>query len=118
VVLLTPRDSIAQDSYLVTRQGILRRFHQLGIEIRLHSEPCWSATMEEGILEVANVYTGQRSPIENVAFFAFSTPRAAEDALAAPLREMGVEVHVIGDAKVARGAMAATAEGHATGRAV
>jgi len=118
VVLLTPRDSIAQDSYLVTRQGILRRFHQLGIEIRLHSEPHWSETMEEGMLEVANVYTGQRSLIENVAFFAFSSPRAAEEAMAAPLRAVGIEVHVIGDAKVARAAMAATAEGHATGRAV
>ncbi|MDB5414876.1 MAG: oxidoreductase [Rubritepida sp.] len=118
VVLVTPRDSIAQDTYLVTRQGILRRFHQLGIEIRLHSEPHWSATMEEGVLEITNVYTGQRSSIENVAFFAFSSPRAAENALVAPLRLAGIDVLVIGDAKVARSAMAATAEGHAAGRAV
>jgi hypothetical protein len=119
VVVITPRESIAQETYLVTRQGILRRFHQLGIDVIPLAEPCWTDAFErEGRLEYAKVYGGARGSIEEVAFFAYSTPRAPEDALFEPLRSAGVAVHLIGDARVARNAMAATAEGHAVGRSL
>jgi 2,4-dienoyl-CoA reductase-like NADH-dependent reductase (Old Yellow Enzyme family) len=119
VVILTPRESIAQDTSIVTRQGIYRRVNLLGIEVAVLSEPKWTEDFElEGRLTYANIYTGQERHVPDVAFFAYSTPRAPDDALAAPLRAAGLPVHVIGDAKVARAPMAATAEGYAIGRSL
>ena len=118
VVLITPRDLIAQDTAMVTRQGILRRMHEKRIEMVLHAEPCWSDRFEDGQLEYANVYTGEREVIDEVAFFAYSTPRAPDVELIAPLRAAGIDVHVVGDCLTARGVMAATAEGHAAGNAI
>jgi 2,4-dienoyl-CoA reductase-like NADH-dependent reductase (Old Yellow Enzyme family) len=119
VVIATPRDSIAQETSLVVRQGILRRFGRLGIETLPHTEPRWSEGFEnEGTLDLVNAYTGQVTRIVDVAFFAYATPRAPTEDLLAPLRAAGVEVHAIGDAKAARAAMAATQEGSAIGRAL
>jgi 2,4-dienoyl-CoA reductase-like NADH-dependent reductase (Old Yellow Enzyme family) len=118
VVLITPRDLIAQDTAMVTRQGILRRLHEQRVEIVLHAEPCGIDELEDGRLEYANVYTGERSAIENVAFFAYSTPRASHVELLEPLRAAGIAVHLVGDCRSPRGVMAATAEGHAAGNAI
>jgi 2,4-dienoyl-CoA reductase-like NADH-dependent reductase (Old Yellow Enzyme family) len=118
VVLLTPRDSIAQDVAMVTRQGILRRMHEQHIEMVLHAEPCALDALEDGTLVYANIYTQERMAIDDVAFFAYSTPRAPRIELFEPLRAAGIAVHVVGDCRVARGVMAATAEGHAAGNAV
>ena len=118
VVLITPRDSIAQDTAMVTRQGIVRRMHEQRIEIVLNAEPCGVAGLEDGCLEYANVYTSERTAISDVAFFAYATPRAPRDELAAPLRQAGIAVHLVGDCRVARGVLAATAEGHAAGNSV
>lgn len=119
VVVVTPRESLAQETSLVVRQGILRRFHRLGIETAVLSEPRWTEAFEqEGTLEIANVYSGRAERIAEVAFLAYATPRAPEDALLAPLRAAGVEVHPVGDAKGARAVMAATAEGYAVGSAL
>ena len=118
VVLVTPRESIAQDCWLVTRQGILRRLHRLGTTLLTATEPVWNDAPAEGRLDCANVHTGAIASIDNLACFTWSTPRAPQDALAAPLRAAGIAVHIVGDARNARGAMAATAEGHAAGRAI
>jgi glycine/D-amino acid oxidase-like deaminating enzyme len=119
VIVVTPRDSLAQDTPLVTRQGILRHFHQLGIEYVLLSEPRWTAAFEEeGRLEYANVYTEKRDFIADVAFFAYSTPRSPDVALAPSLVVAGLKVHFIGDCRVARDAMAATGDGFAVGSQV
>ena len=118
VVLLTPRESIASDTPLVTRQGILRRFHEKRIRTIVFSEPCWSEAFEDGLLEYANVYNGDGGRIENVAFLAYSMPRVAQDALAAPLRAAGIDVRLVGDCASPRGVLAATAEGHAAGNAI
>ena len=118
VVLVTPRDSIAQDTAMVTRQGILRRMHEQRVEMVLHTEPCWGDGLEDGRLEIANAYTGERTTIDDVAFFAYATPRAPNIELAAPLRAAGIAVHLVGDCRSSRGVMAATAEGHAAGNAL
>jgi 2,4-dienoyl-CoA reductase-like NADH-dependent reductase (Old Yellow Enzyme family) len=115
VVLVTPRESIAQDTPLVVRQGILRRMSQKHIETRVLCEPRWSEGFERGALEVVNVYTGETGVIEDVVFVAWSTPRVPEDGIAGALRSAGVELRVVGDALCARGLMAATGEGHAAG---
>jgi len=119
VVILTPREHIAEDTALTTRQRIQRRCHERGIEYLVLVEPRWSDTFEnEGRLEYGSIYGGPSSSIADVAFFAYSTPRAPNDELAAPLRAAGVEVHLIGDCKVARGVLEATAEGHAVGNKI
>jgi 2,4-dienoyl-CoA reductase-like NADH-dependent reductase (Old Yellow Enzyme family) len=115
VVLVTPRESLAQDAPLVTRQGILRRMSAKRIETMVLAEPRWSERFESGELECENVYTGERSVLREVAFLAYATPRRPDDALAAPLRARGIEVHLAGDCRAPRTMLAATADGHAIG---
>ena len=118
VVIVTPRDAIADDTSMVTHQGINRRLSAKGIEVMLLSQPRWSDDFENGDLEIMHVYTGQKTVLGNVAFFAYSTPRAPDISLAAPLRAAGIDVCLIGDSLAPRNVMAATAEGHAAGHAV
>lgn len=117
VVLITPRISLAEDVALVTRQGIYRRMHEKGIEAIVASEPRWTEAFEqEASLEYASVYGGPLRRIENVAFFAYASPRKPDDAMYAPLKNAGVDVRKIGDCRVARNIIAATAEGDEVGR--
>ncbi len=118
VVLITPRESFAQDTAMVTRQGIVRRIHEKRIGTIVFAEPRWSDRFEEGVLEYANVYNGDGGVIEDVVFLAYSTPRAPNDALTAPLRAAGIDVRLVGDCVTARGILAATSEGHAAGNAI
>ena len=118
VFVVTPRESIAHDVPLVTRQGILRRFHQKRIQVITFAEPRWSASFEDGILEYVNVYNGDAGTIPGVAFLAYSSPRAPETSLAAPLRAAGIDVRLVGDCVSPRAVMAATAEGHEAGNAI
>ena len=119
VVLITPRESFADDTAMVTRQGILRRIHEKGIMTLVASEPRWTGAFEaEGRLDYASIYGGSLRGIDDVAFFAYATPRAPDDGLAAPLRAAGLAVHLIGDCRVARGVLAATAEGDTVGRLI
>ena len=118
VVIITPRNSIASDVSLVARQGIERRLAEQGIETVFLSEPRWSDGFEDGRLEYVNVHSGRTGVIQNLAFLAYSTPRAREDALAAPLRAAGIQVHAVGDCASPRDLLSATAEGHAVGNLV
>ena len=115
VVIVTSRDAIAEETGMVTHQGINRRLSTTGIEIMTLCEPCWTDAIEDGELEIRQVYTNEKTLIRNVAFFAYSTPRAPNIALAAPLRAAGIDVRLIGDALSPRTLMSATAEGHAVG---
>jgi dimethylglycine catabolism A len=118
VVIVTSRDAIADETSMVTHQGINRRLSAKGITVKLLSQPLWSEAFENGELEIAHVYTGEKTVIRDVAFFAYSTPRAPAIALAAPLRAAGIDVRQIGDCLAPRTVMAATTEGHAAGHAL
>jgi hypothetical protein len=118
VVIITPRDTIATFASLVTRQGILRRMSELRVSINVLSEPRLTDSFEQGRLEYANLYNGDVAEIDEVAFLAWSTPRAPNDSLCAPLRAAGMEVHCIGDSQCARDVLSATAEGHAAGNSI
>ena len=118
VVIVTPRHTIADETAMVTRQGILRRISRSNIEVMYLSEPRWTPRMNDDVLEVEHVYTGARTPIESVALIAYATPRLPHDDLLAPLRVAGVDTRAVGDCLSARTVMAATAEGHAAGHAV
>jgi hypothetical protein len=116
-VVITPREYIAQNTALVTRQAIVRRFHAKQIEVIPLAEPRWPESAPDKLV-YANVYSGKTGVIENAAFAAYSTPRVPEDALAEPLRAAGIEVRLVGDCASPRGILAATAEGHAAGNTV
>lgn len=83
VVIVTPRDTVATDMQLVTRQGVLRRLAEQGIEVLTLAEPVWSERWEEGEVECANVYTGARTLLRDVALLAYATPRVVDTALLA-----------------------------------
>ncbi|MGE0800230.1 MAG: FAD-dependent oxidoreductase [Lautropia sp.] len=114
-VLVTARDSIANEASLVTRQSLLRRFADQQIEVVTLSEPVWDGRLEDGALTVENIYSGRRDTIGDVAFLAYATPRGRDDALLEPLRAAGLEVLVVGDCASPRDMLAATATGHAVG---
>jgi len=118
VVIITPRDTIATDVQMVTRQGIFRRMADKRITTIPLAEPRWSAACEDGKLEYANVYNGDTGVIEDVAFLTYATPRVPNDALVAPLRAAGVAVHLVGDCLSPQELLSATATGHAVGCAV
>jgi hypothetical protein len=118
VVIITSRTSVAENMSLVARQGILRRLHEKRIVMITSCEPLWSARFEEGGLEYANVYNGDRNVIDDVAFLAYATPRVPRTALEAPLRLAGLPLHLVGDCRWPQDLLAATAEGHAAGSAV
>jgi 2,4-dienoyl-CoA reductase-like NADH-dependent reductase (Old Yellow Enzyme family) len=114
-VILTPRERIAVDVPLVSSLGIYRRLTRLGIEIIPFTELAPESAFDEARLAYRNVHTGELRHIEDVAVAAYSTPRAPRDALLAPLRAAGLSVQVIGDCKIPRTLLAATAEGYAAG---
>ena len=118
VVIITPRNSLADDMSLVARQGVHRRLYRKKIETVFLSEPVWSDAVEDGVLEYRHVYTGETGMIEDLAFLAWSMPRARNDDLAAPLRARGIEVRAVGDCWSPRDMLAATADGHAAGNAI
>jgi len=114
-VIVTPRDSIATDVPMVTRQGILRRMAEQRIEIVTLCEPRWSDACAEGQLHLVNVYTGEALVIEDLALLTYATPRVPNTALAAPLRAASIAVIPIGDARAPQEMLFATASGHAAG---
>jgi 2,4-dienoyl-CoA reductase-like NADH-dependent reductase (Old Yellow Enzyme family) len=119
VVLLSPRETIAEECVLVMRQRILRRFHERGIEVKTMVEPVWTESMEdESRLHYRSVFGGPLQAIEDVAFFSYASPRQPNTALLQPLIDAGLLVHTVGDCKSARDALSATAEGYAVGCAI
>lgn len=119
VVLVTPRDTIATEMQLVTRQGVLRRMAELRVGIIPLATLVWNeAAFEEGTLEYENVYTGERGSIPEVAFLTYATPRRPNDYLASALRKRRIEVLTVGDCQSAAELLAATATGHEAGMAI
>jgi hypothetical protein len=118
VFIITPRETIAEATAIVTHQGIVRRMREQRITVIPLAEPHVGADWQGGTLEYADMITSEAGSIDDVVFFAYSTPRTPNDELAAPLRAAGIEVRIIGDCRAPRGLMVATAEGHAAGNAV
>ena len=118
VFIITPRETIAEATAIVTHQGIVRRMREQRIQVIPLAEPRVGANWRGGRLEYTDMITGEAGAIDDVSFFAYSTPRTPNDELAMPLRAAGVAVRVIGDCRAPRGLMVATAEGHAAGNAI
>jgi hypothetical protein len=118
VLVVTPRDRIAEDMPLVARLGVGERFNRKRIEIVTFAELAGDSAWEEARVTLRNVFNGDRRDIADVALVTYATPRAPNIALKAPLAAKGLTVHVIGDAKLPRSVLAATSEGHALGNAL
>jgi len=118
VVLVTPREDLAHEENMVTRQGIYRRIHERGIEVVLLAEPVADADFEAGTVRLANVFTGRETMVEEVDLLTYATPRIPAIELAEPFRAAGLEVHLAGDAVAPRGPLDAIHDGHALGNAL
>ncbi|MDA0662924.1 MAG: FAD-dependent oxidoreductase [Proteobacteria bacterium] len=118
VVIVTPRDTIATDVQMVTRQGILRRMAEQRIDIVTLCEPRWSDSCAEGRLDLVNVYTGDTTVIDDMVLLTYATPRVPDDALSAPLKAAGIAVIPVGDARAPQEMLFATASGQAAGETV
>jgi len=117
VVLLSPRDSIAQDCSLVTRQSVHRRLHQAGVRVITQVLPRWREDFEDSLaLDVQSIHGGDAGRIDEVALLTYATPRVPDDALWAPLRAAGLPVRRIGDCLRPGDALSATAQGFDAGR--
>lgn len=117
-VIVTPRDSIANDVQMVTRQGILRRMAEQHIEVVTLCEPRWSESCADGRLDVVNVYNGDVQVIDDLALLTYATPRVPDDALKVMLEAADIEVIAVGDARAPQEMLFATASGHAAGESV
>lgn len=111
-VVLTPRVQLARQSPYTNALGIYRRIYAAGVDIVTAAQP---KRLSNGVLTYANAFTGDEVRIDDVALFTYSTPRTADDALAAPLAAMGFEVRLIGDARAPRSIFSAIHEGFHTG---
>lgn len=119
VVLITPRDGVAQETPLVSRQMIQRRLFELKVEVRTLCEPWVSPDfMDDARLGFVSIFGGAPQCIEDAVFFSWSTPRRPDERLRGPLEAAGVSVRLIGDCRVAGSVMQATADGHAAGHAL
>ena len=115
VVIVTPREALAEEEALVNRLGINRRIYAKGIKVITWSEPVWTDEIENGRLRVRHVLTGQEFLVDGLVLLAHATARIPNDELAGPLLEKGIEVQLIGDCYAPRSVMAATHEGHRIG---
>lgn len=116
VVLLSPRETIAEEVVLVMRQRIHRRFFERGIEVKTWVDPVWTERFEtHACLQYRSVFGGPLHDIENVAFFAYASPRQPDTELHPALLASGLKVTLVGDCKIARDTLSATAEGHEAG---
>lgn len=115
VVILTPRERIAGDAAIVTRQGAYARLYAKGVEIVTSVRPLATSRWDEGEVTVANVFNGRERVIGDVALFTYATARRPDDDLAGPLRAAGIEVRVVGDAYAPRSVLMATHEGYRAG---
>ena len=119
LVIVTPRERLASDVGLVTRQGIYRRLYRMpNVEVVVLSDVHPDSQLEEGRVTCRNVLSSSRVDVNDLALLTWSGSRAPNDELAAPLRTAGLEVVSVGDCDMPRTLLAATADGHALGRAL
>ena len=112
LVVITPRTQLGRNVAYVGLLGVYRRLYRARVEIVVAAVPKRFAAQR---VVHANAFTGEERTIEDVALFAYATPRLADDRLAVPLRAAGLEVRLAGDAFAPRGMLAAVHEGHRIG---
>jgi 2,4-dienoyl-CoA reductase-like NADH-dependent reductase (Old Yellow Enzyme family)/thioredoxin reductase len=115
LVLLTPRTQLARNVNYCSAIGVYRRLYEANVDIVTAAEP---VKLREGVLTWRNVYTGRTEDIPGVGLFLWSTPRRVDDAIAAPLREAGIDTRLAGDCMAPRNLFCAIHEGEALAMAL
>ncbi|MET0681153.1 MAG: FAD-dependent oxidoreductase, partial [Burkholderiales bacterium] len=95
LVVITPRTQLGRNVAYVGLLGVYRRLYRARAEIVVAAVPKRFAAQR---VVHANAFTAEERTIEDVALFAYATPRLADDRLAVPLRAAGLEVRLAGDA--------------------
>jgi threonine dehydrogenase-like Zn-dependent dehydrogenase len=108
LVVMTPRVQLARAVPYTNAIGIYRRLYQADADIITTAQPL---TFSGGVVTYANVFNGKQHRIEGVALFTYSTPRQADDALFDELKQHGLDVRLIGDARSPRTIFSAVHEG-------
>jgi hypothetical protein len=88
------------------------------VQIVTSCNPSPDSAFEEGQVTARNVFNGQEQVIDDVSLFTYSTSRIPNLGLAPGLRDIGVDLHIIGDAYAPRLVVTATADGNKAGLAV
>jgi hypothetical protein len=115
LVLLTPRTQLARNVNYCSAIGVYRRLYEANVDIVTAAEP---VKLREGVLTWRNVFTGRTEDIPGVGLFLWSTPRRVDDAIAAPLREAGIDTRLAGDCMAPRNLFCAIHEGEALAMAL
>lgn len=118
VMIITPRERLAEEEALVTRQIINQRLSLADVSWKTHARVLGDSPLDEGVLNIANIFSGVTQTIDDLALLTFATPRVPNDELAQPLREQGVECHLAGDAYAPRTLLAATRQGFEVGNLI
>jgi hypothetical protein len=115
LVLLTPRTQLARNVNYCSAIGVHRRLYEAKADIVMAAEP---VRLRNGVFTWRNVFTGLPQDIQNVTLFLWSTPRVVDDAIAAPLREAGIDTRLVGDCVAPRNLFCAIHEGEALAMAL
>lgn len=115
LVVITPRPALARAAPHTNALGIYRRLAAARARLLTNMRPTGYAGR---VVAYENVWNGDKGEIADVQLFAYSTPRRANDSLAAELVERGLEVHLIGDARAPRPLTSAIHEGFLIGDSV
>jgi hypothetical protein len=110
LVLLTPRTQLARNVNYCSAIGVHRRLYAADAGIVMAAEPL---QLRDGVLTWRNVFAGRTQQVREVALFLWATPRVADDALAAPLRQAGIDTRLAGDCMAPRNLLCAIHEGEA-----
>lgn len=118
VTIVTARERIAHDVSLINRQGIYQRMHYLGVELKLNCELKSLDSLEDGVLQLHNVYNGEIEEIDDFSVIIHASSRVPNDQLLKPLRDRGIQVIPIGDCHAPRSLLATTREAYQVASAV
>ncbi|MFO1350011.1 MAG: FAD-dependent oxidoreductase [Gammaproteobacteria bacterium] len=110
LALLTPRVQLARAAPYTNAIGIYRRLYAADALSLTAVRP---VRYDASGVTYANVFNGKEGVIDDVALFAYSTPRRARDTLYQPLVARGFDVRLIGDARSPRTLFSAVHEGFA-----
>jgi NADPH-dependent glutamate synthase beta subunit-like oxidoreductase len=115
VTIVTPRDRLASDVLLLNRQSIYQQLFDRRIEIITNAEPIDVDRLDEGRLQLRNVYNNDVTELDELAALTYSTSRTPNDSVGKILTAMGIDVRLAGDCYAPRSVLAATRQGYRVG---
>jgi len=115
VTIVTPRERLAADVLLLNRQSIYQQLFDRRIEIITNAEPLNADSLDEGRLQLRNVYNNDVMELDELAALTYSTSRTPNDSLAVILAGAGREAVLAGDCYAPRSVLTATRQGYQVG---